>query len=214
MNKGAVFVVSAPSGAGKTTLCRMITDRLQRIEHSISYTTRAPRPGEVDGKDYYFVTKDNFIKMVEAGEFLEWAEVHGNLYGTSKNRLMERVNRGIDVILDIDTQGARQIRKQGIDATFVFILPPSMEVLKKRLVSRGSDTEDVIKRRLKNAIKEIADYKQYDYVIINDKLETAFEELKAVVLSRRVSISNIDHRWIEEHFLNTRSRVQGAGDSF
>jgi len=214
MNKGAVFVVSAPSGAGKTTLCRMITDRLQRIEHSISYTTRAPRPGEVDGKDYYFVTKDNFIKMVEAGEFLEWAEVHGNLYGTSKNRLMERVNRGIDVILDIDTQGARQIRKQGIDATFVFILPPSMEVLKKRLISRGSDTEDVIKRRLKNAIKEIADYKQYDYVIINDKLETAFEELKAVVLSRRVSISNIDHRWIEEHFLNTRSRVQGAGDSF
>ncbi len=214
MNKGAVFVVSAPSGAGKTTLCRMITDRLQRIEHSISYTTRAPRPGEVDGKDYYFVTKDNFIKMVEAGEFLEWAEVHGNLYGTSKNRLMERVNRGIDVILDIDTQGARQIRKQGIDATFVFILPPSMEVLKKRLISRGSDTEDVIKRRLKNAIKEIADYKQYDYVIINDKLETAFEELKAVVLSRRVSISNIDHRWIKEQFLNTGSRVQGAGDSF
>ena len=205
MNRGAIFVVSAPSGAGKTTLCRMLTRRLQRIEHSISYTTRSPRPGEIDGKDYYFVDRDEFMKMVESGEFLEWAEVHGNLYGTSKDRLMERVNRGIDVILDIDTQGARQIRKQGIDATFVFILPPSMEVLKERLVNRGADTEEVIKRRLKNAIKEITDYKQYDYVIINDKLESAFEELKAVVLSRRVSISNIDHQWIREQFLNTGS---------
>lgn len=207
MNRGSVFIVSAPSGAGKTTLCRMLTERLQNIEHSISYTTRKPRPGEINGRDYYFVSKDEFMEMVGKGEFLEWAEVHGNLYGTSKRRLMESIQGGIDVILDIDTQGAKQIRHQGIEATFVFILPPSMDVLRERLIKRASDTEEVIKRRLQNAVQEIADYRLYDYVIINDKLETAFEELKAVVLSRRVSISNIDHHWIEEQFLNTRSRA-------
>ncbi len=206
MNRGSIFIVSAPSGAGKTTLCKMITERLQSIEHSISYTTRKPRPGEIDGRDYYFVNKNEFMRMVEAGEFLEWAEVHGNLYGTSKTKLLERVNQGIDVILDIDTQGAKQIRQQGVEATFIFILPPSMDVLKKRLINRRSDSEDVIKRRLQNAIDEIADYKLYDYVIINDILEVAFEELKAVVLSKRVSISNVNHDWINEQFLKSRVR--------
>ena len=205
MNRGSIFIVSAPSGAGKTTLCRMITERLKGIEHSISYTTRAPRPGEVNGRDYYFVDREEFMRMVEGGEFIEWAEVHGNLYGTSKRRLMERIEQGMDVILDIDTQGARQIRQQALEATFIFIMPPSMEVLKQRLLNRGSDSEDVIKKRLKNALDEIADYKHYDYVIINDILEDAFDELKAVILSRRVSISKVDHQWIKEQFLNTES---------
>ncbi|RMG71001.1 MAG: guanylate kinase, partial [Nitrospirae bacterium] len=195
------FIVSAPSGAGKTTLCRMLTQRLKAIEHSVSYTTRKPRPGEVDGRDYYFVDEKHFMELVHKGEFIEWAEVHGNLYGTSKTKLTERIQKGIDVILDIDTQGARQIREKEIDATFVFVLPPSMEVLRERLQNRRSDSEEVIRRRLAKAVEEIADYKYYDYVIINDKLDEAFEELKAIVLSRRVRIDSVDHQWIERQFL-------------
>ncbi len=200
-NKGNIFIISAPSGAGKTTLCRMILEQLDDIEFSISYTTRPPRPGEVDGRDYYFVSKDEFMQMVQEGEFIEWAEVHGNLYGTSKKRLLERVSKGIDVLLDIDTQGAAQIKEKGLEAVYIFILPPSLKALRERLVGRASDPEDVINRRLKKAVEEIAAYKMYNYVIINDKLDEAFEQLKAVVLSKRVAIESIDTDWIEETFL-------------
>ncbi len=200
-NKGNIFIISAPSGAGKTTLCRMILEQLDDIEFSISYTTRPPRPGEVDGRDYYFVSKDEFMQMVQEGEFIEWAEVHGNLYGTSKKRLLERVSKGIDVLLDIDTQGAAQIKEKGLEAVYIFILPPSLSVLRERLEGRASDSEDVINRRLKKAVEEIAAYKMYNYVIINDKLDEAFELLKAVVLSKRVAIESIDTDWIEETFL-------------
>ncbi|NOX20726.1 MAG: guanylate kinase [Nitrospirae bacterium] len=200
-NKGNIFIISAPSGAGKTTLCRMILEQLDDIEFSISYTTRPPRPGEVDGRDYYFVSKDEFMQMVQEEEFIEWAEVHGNLYGTSKKRLLERVSKGIDVLLDIDTQGAAQIKEKGLEAVYIFILPPSLSVLRERLEGRASDSEDVINRRLKKAVEEIAAYKMYNYVIINDKLDEAFELLKAVVLSKRVAIESIDTDWIEETFL-------------
>ena len=179
----------------------MLIERVSDIEFSVSYTTRPPRPGEVEGRDYFFVSKDEFMKMVHNGEFIEWAEVHGNLYGTSKKRLLERVSEGRDIILDIDTQGAAQIKKTGLDAVYIFILPPSLETLRERLVGRRSDPEDVIQRRLKKAVEEISAYKMYNYVIINDKLDAAFEELKAVVLSKRVALENIDHHWIEETFL-------------
>ncbi|NOZ25299.1 MAG: guanylate kinase [Nitrospirae bacterium] len=198
--KGSIFIVSAPSGAGKTTLCKRLTEVMPRIVHSISYTTRQAREGEVDGRDYFFVDESRFMKMVGAGEFLEWAEVHGNLYGTSRTRLFETVQEGIDVILDIDTQGAAQIRQKGIDATFIFVLPPSMDILKERLSSRRTDSEDVIARRLEKAREEIGDYRLYDYVIVNDRLDVALNELGSVVLSKRLHISRVDHGWIKETF--------------
>ncbi|NOY38979.1 MAG: guanylate kinase [Nitrospirae bacterium] len=198
--KGSIFIVSAPSGAGKTTLCRRLTEVVPRIVHSISYTTRQARKGEVDGKDYFFVDEDRFMRMVGAGEFLEWAEVHGNLYGTSRVKLFEMIQGGIDVILDIDTQGAAQIRQKGIDATFIFIMPPSLETLKERLMSRKTDSEQVILLRLKKAREEIDDYRLYDYVIVNERLEVALNELGAVILSGRLHISRIDHEWVKKTF--------------
>lgn len=198
--KGSILIVSAPSGAGKTTLCRRLTEVVPRIVHSISYTTRQAREGEVEGRDYFFVDEEWFMRMVADGEFLEWAEVHGNLYGTSRVKLFEIMEGGIDVILDIDTQGAAQIRQKGIDATFIFVLPPSLEILRKRLMSRKTDSEEVILRRLKKAREEIGDYRLYDYVIVNDDLAVALKELGSVVLSRRLHISRIDHEWIRETF--------------
>ena len=207
--KGSIFIVSAPSGAGKTTLCRKLTEVVPRIVHSISCTTRQAREGEVDGRDYFFVDEERFMRMVADGEFLEWAEVHGNLYGTSRVKLFEMIEGGIDVILDIDTQGAAQIRRKGIDATFIFVLPPSPEILKKRLISRKTDSEEVILRRLKKAREEIGDYRLYDYVIVNDNLDVALNELGAVVLSRRLHISRVDHEWIRATF-----GLEAAGSKF
>jgi len=198
--KGSIFIVSAPSGAGKTTLCKRLTEVMPRLVHSISYTTREAREGEVDGRDYFFVDEGRFMRMVGAGEFLEWAEVHGNLYGTSRAKLFEMIQGGIDVILDIDTQGAAQIRQKGIDATFIFVLPPSMETLKERLMSRKTDSEQVILRRLEKAREEIGDYRLYDYVIVNDSLDVALDELGAVVLSKRLHISRVDHEWVKKTF--------------
>ncbi len=200
MKKGSIFIVSAPSGAGKTTLCKRLTGVVPRVVHSISYTTRQAREGEVDGRDYFFVDEDRFMRMVADGEFLEWAEVHGNLYGTSRARLFEVIQGGTDVILDIDIQGAAQIRQKGIDATFIFVLPPSLEILRKRLISRRTDSEKVILRRLKKAKEEIGDYRLYDYVIVNDSLDVALNELGSVVLSKRLHISRVDHEWIRVTF--------------
>ncbi len=198
--KGSIFIVSAPSGAGKTTLCRRLTEVVPRIVHSISYTTRQAREGEVEGRAYFFVDEERFMRMVAGGDFLEWAEVHGNLYGTSRVKLFEMIEGGIDVILDIDIQGAAQVRQKGIDATFIFVLPPSLEILEKRLISRKTDSEKVILRRLKKAKEEIGDYMLYDYVIVNDSLDVALNELGSVVLSKRLHISRVDHEWIKETF--------------
>jgi guanylate kinase len=155
--EGILFVVSAPSGAGKTTLCKGITDSLENLTHSISYTTRTPRPGEVDGRDYYFVTSERFKDMVQAGDFAEHAKVHANLYGTSKRVLNDMIKEGVDVILDIDTQGARQIKEHYAAAIFVFIMPPSMSILEERLRNRRSDREDEIRKRMQRAADEIRD---------------------------------------------------------
>ncbi len=202
--KGLVFVVSAPSGAGKTTLCQKITGVLPNLQHSVSYTTRPPRPGEVDGKSYFFVEEARFQKMVEKNEFVEWAEVHGHLYGTSREALMNLVEKGIDVILDIDSQGAMQIKKRHKEGVFIYILPPSFEDLKKRLMERRSDPPEEIKRRLKKAKEEIWNYREYYYLIINDDFKKAFRELEAIILAERIRMKRMDLAWIEENFIKCK----------
>lgn len=198
--KGDVFVVSAPSGAGKTTLCQRLLNMIEGITFSVSYTTRVPRPEEVDGTDYFFVSEAEFRKMADAGEFAEWAQVHGNLYGTSKEKLEEALERGTDILLDIDVQGARQLRDSYPEGIFIFVLPPSMDILSERLRGRMSDTPEVIAGRLRKAVDEIRDYGQYNYVIVNNILEQALRELGAIVISRRLSSARVDREWVEKNF--------------
>jgi guanylate kinase len=186
---GILYIISAPSGAGKTSLCREIIDIFPELRHSISFTTRAPRAGEVHGTDYFFVSRDEFMAMVAAGEFAEWAEVHGNCYGTALSTLVESSRKGIDVILDIDCQGARQLKKKYDAGVFIFILPPDFDELRRRLDGRSSDAPDVIERRLENATGEIRECRWYDYVIVNDHFPRAVEELKAVVMAERCRVS-------------------------
>jgi guanylate kinase len=196
--EGLLFVVSAPSGAGKTSLCRALTGSLENLTHSISYTTRRPRPMEIDGRDYYFVTEDRFRDMVKAGDFAEWAQVHSNYYGTSKRLLDEMMGEGIDVILDIDTQGARQIKEKYLRAVFIFILPPSIEILEERLRNRRSDDEEEIRKRMQRARDEIRDYRMYDYIIVNRDFERALSELRSIVIGERCRTRLIDQSWIED----------------
>ncbi|MEK6678353.1 MAG: guanylate kinase [Nitrospirota bacterium] len=198
--KGLLIVVSAPSGAGKTTLCKEISRALPNLQHSISYTTRKPRPNETDGVHYFFVTQEKFNKMIKDKEFAEWAVVHGNLYGTSKKQLSEMMDGGIDVILDIDSQGAMQIKENWGNGVFVYILPPSFDDLRRRLTERNSDATNEIKKRLENAKKEIPYYKRYNYVIINDKFEKALEDLKSIITSERLKIDKFNTDMIDEKF--------------
>jgi guanylate kinase len=181
--EGMVLIISAPSGAGKTTLCRHLLEIFPAMQESISYTTRQPRQGEVHGVDYYFVTRDVFMKMVDQDAFAEWAEVHGNLYGTALSSLKEARTNGIDMLLDIDCQGAMKLKEQFEGGCYVFILPPSMEELRRRLDNRSSDTPDVIEKRIVRAAEEIKEARWYDYIIINDSLEKALDELAAIVIS-------------------------------
>ncbi|OIO31681.1 MAG: guanylate kinase [Nitrospirae bacterium CG_4_10_14_3_um_filter_44_29] len=205
-NRGRLFIISAPSGAGKTTLCQNLSSLMPNLRHSVSYTTRRIRHGEVNNRDYTFIKEDVFRRMAGKDEFVEWAEVHGNLYGTSRKRLEAMLNKGIDVILDVDIQGARQIRKKYKNGIYIFILPPSPRALKERLKKRRCNSKEEIQRRLKRAVDEIRDYKKYDYVIINRVLDTALEELKAIIVSEKFRIENTDSLWIEKNFL--RRRVQ------
>lgn len=199
--RGDLFVVSAPSGAGKTTLCKLITEKKPDLKHSISYTTRRRRPGEIDGIDYKFVTEEEFSRMVEEGEFVEWARVHGNYYGTAEKSLRQMLDTGIDALLDIDTQGAKQLREKFPEAVFIFILPPSFAELKKRLTERMSESPGDVRRRLENARKEIREYKIYDYVIVNDRLEDALCRLECIVSTRRASTRKVDPEWVVRNFL-------------
>jgi guanylate kinase len=182
-----LLILSSPSGAGKTTLTRMLQERHPELTFSVSHTTRKPRAGEVDGKDYHFVDRAKLESMIAADAFLEWAEVHGNLYGTSVAEI-ERAKampgcRGI--IFDIDYQGARQIRAKLPDVVSVFILPPSMDELERRLRGRNSDAEDVVQKRFAAAKREIDHYAFFDYLIVNDVLDEAFERLRGVILAER-----------------------------
>ena len=189
--KGILFIISAPSGAGKTTLCKEVIDIFPDLRHSVSYTTRQARPGEEHGRDYCFVPKEEFERMVTAGEFAEWAEVHGNLYGTALKTLEEYGEKGIDVILDIDCQGARQLKSSHEGGVFIFVLPPSYNELRRRLDSRDSDSSDVIDRRIECAASEIKESRWYDYIIVNDVVSKAVEELKSVILAERCRTSRV-----------------------
>jgi guanylate kinase len=181
-----VFMVVAPSGAGKSSLVNELLLREPGIRLSVSYTTRAPRPGETDGREYHFVAVDEFQRRKSQGEFLESAEVHGNFYATSKKQIAERLTEGLDVLLEIDWQGARQVKSLFPDAVSVFILPPSIEALDERLHKRGQDSPAVIKRRLIAAGSEIARAPEFDYIIINEDFDTALAQLNAVVTASRL----------------------------
>ena len=183
--KGLLIVISAPSGTGKTTLTHMLLKEFPNMEFSVSYTTRKPRPGEVNGKDYFFVDRETFERMIEEGDFLEWAEVYGNLYGTSKSQVIKALNEGKDILLDIDTQGALQVKRNFPEAVLIFILPPSFKELERRLRSRGTDDEETIERRLKIARVEVERAPLYDYIVVNDRLEKAYEKLKSIVIAEK-----------------------------
>ena len=183
---GHLYVVAAPSGAGKTTLVRLLFENDPEIRVSISTTTRAPRPGEEDGREYHFVDVESFLEMVSRGEFLEWAEVHGNYYGTSKRWIEAQMSAGTDVLLEIDWQGAQQVRKSFPQAVGIFILPPSLEALKQRLSGRGTDSAEIIARRIAAARDEMRHVDEFDYVIINDDLQRALGNLISVVSASRL----------------------------
>jgi len=184
--KPLVFIISAPSGSGKSTLTNEILKLVPNLDFSISYTTRAPRGSEQNGKQYHFVKMDEFNRMVAAGEFLEYANVHGNCYGTAREFLRQAGRGGHDLLLDIDVQGAAQIKRNLTDAISIFVLPPDRGTLEWRLRNRKEDPEDVIQRRLLTATREIEEYDKYDYVLINDQLEKSIERLQAIVLSERL----------------------------
>lgn len=196
-----MFIISAPSGAGKTTLCSEILNKVDNLRLSVSFTTRAPREGEVNNRDYTFIAEKEFRDMIAGGEFVEWAEVHGNLYGTSGKRLEELMKEGFDVLLDIDTQGAKQIRDSFREGIYIFVLPPSMTVLRERIEKRGSNTPEDMERRLRRAVDEIKDYALYEYVIVNDVLKESLSGLEAVITSERLRSNKIDPDWIKENFL-------------
>ncbi|MBR0567225.1 guanylate kinase [Azoarcus sp. L1K30] len=191
---GNLFIVTAPSGAGKTTLVRGLLERDSQVQLSVSYATREPRPGEVNGREYHFVDVPTFRGLRDRGEFLEWAEVHGNYYATSKVWLKEQIALGRDTLLEIDWQGAQQVRKVFPDAVGVFILPPSLEELESRLRGRGTDSDDVINRRLLGARGEMRHVAEFDYVIINNELHVALEDLVAVVRASRLRNANQHQR--------------------
>ena len=183
--EGVLYVISAPSGAGKTTLCKEVIDLFKNLRHSVSFTTREKRPGEVHGQDYFFIGREEFQQMVTAGKFAEWAEVHGNCYGTAIDTLEECRNAGIDLLLDIDCQGARQLKDSYDGGVFIFILPPNYHELRRRLETRNTDHAEVIERRLQGAAAEIRESRWYDYIIVNDQFSRSVEELKAVLIAEQ-----------------------------
>lgn len=191
--RGTVIVISAPSGAGKSTIIRRLKEELDNIVFSVSYTTRPKRQGEINGVDYYFVSEDVFKRMVERGEFLEYAKVYGHYYGTPLKQVLDAIEAGKDVILDLDHQGARAVRNALPDAVLVFIFPPSIEALRERLKQRKTDSEEVIETRLRNAMMEIEASTEYDYWVLNDDIEKALNEVKAIVIAERCRRTN--YRW-------------------
>jgi len=178
--KARVFVISAPSGAGKTTLVRQVLEQFPHLSYSISHTTRKPRKGEIHGKDYFFTDKKGFQTLIDQDQWIEWAQVYGNFYGTSKIFVEEKLTAGDSLLLDLDVQGAKQVMAAGFALVSIFIMPPSIEVLQQRLESRGTDSKQVILQRMENAAKEIQERSLYDYVINNDDLDQAIVDLYAI----------------------------------
>lgn len=188
MAEGLLVVVSGPSGCGKGTICKELLKRNKDMSISISATTRKPRKGEVDGENYFFLTEEIFKSMINKNEFLEYAHVHGNFYGTPKKFVLEKIENGENVFLEIDVQGALQIKEIYPDGVFIFILPPSMEELKNRIKKRGTESEDDIKRRYKNAFEEVKYIKKYDYLVINDKVIEAVEKIESIISAEKCSV--------------------------
>lgn len=183
MSGGKIFVISAPSGSGKTTVIKKLLKKLKTLYFSISFTTRKKRKGEMEGKDYYFISEDKFKKMIKNKELLEWANVHNNFYGTGKNEILKRIKKGQNVLLDIDIQGSIKIKKKYPESIHIFLLPPSYEELEKRLRGRGDLNEKNIKIRLKNAKKEIKKWKNYDYIVLNDNVKNAVDLISSIIKS-------------------------------
>ena len=186
--KGMIIIVSAPSGAGKTSICNSLIKSDKNIVYSISTTTRQPRKGEKNGKEYFFVDNKKFKDMVKKNLFVEYAKVHNYFYGTSKKMLEETLNKGKDILLDIDVQGAIKIKKQYKDALMIFITTPTLKILKERLIKRNKDSMDVINTRVKNAKKELTYLPRYDYLVLNDKLDISIENVKSIIKAERLSI--------------------------
>jgi len=190
-SRGLLFIVSAPSGAGKTTLVERLVEQTPHLKMSRSYTSRPARSGEIDGVDYNFITRAIFEQMIAAGEFLEWADVFGNLYGTRTSDTELMLAGGDDVVLVIDVQGERQIRRRGIEATTVFVMPPSAEVLERRLRGRSKDSEAAMQRRLGTAREEVAAFSEYDFIVVNDELTAAVDRLRCIIVSERARLKRM-----------------------
>lgn len=199
--RGILFIISAPSGTGKTTLCKQLTANIPGLWHSISYTTRSPRAGEEHGREYFFTDEPTFQSMIDRHEFVEWARVYGHLYGTPRKTLADKIDQGIDVLLEIDVQGALQVKKKFDDAVSIFILPPSMTVLRQRLQSRASDTTEEIQRRLQKVKEEVWSYREYGYIVRNDDLTRSLRDLENIFLGERLKTKRLDMTWIENNFI-------------
>lgn len=197
-HKGKLFIISGPSGAGKGTICKRLIEET-KVELSVSMTTRQPRAGEVEGRSYYFTTKEAFLKNVEADGFLEWAEVYGNYYGTPKAKVDEKLAAGIDVVLEIDIQGALNVKEVYPEGIFIFILPPSMAELRKRITGRGSETEASLKLRLSQTLKEVSYIDKYDYCVVNGELEEAVTRVKSIVIAEHSRVSRNIYKLIEQY---------------
>ena len=199
MNKGLALVISGPSGSGKDTLIGHLTDELDGLCYSVSATTRPPRDGEIDAQDYFFISREEFEEQIRRGAFLEWAQIYGDYYGTPLEFVNERRERGLDVILKIDVQGAGQIRRADTEAVFIFIAPPSMEELRRRIQGRGTETAEAIEKRFQTAVREVQEAVSYDYIVVNDRIPEAVSQLKAVIQAEK---SRVQRMWpaLEELF--------------
>ncbi len=201
MERGLLIVVSGASGTGKGTVCKKILDDMPQVAYSISATTRPARPGEVDGREYYFLSRDEFTAWIDGGKFLEFAEVYGNFYGTPLNKIEERLNRGEDILLEIDVQGALNVKRKCPDGVYIFLLPPSLHELKRRIEGRGTETPESLRRRLANAVAEIEIGREYTYVVVNDSVERAAAQIEAIIAAEKCRVErNADKFSLEEVF--------------
>lgn len=196
VHTGKLFIISGPSGAGKGTICKQLVDETD-VKVSVSMTTRSPRPGEEDGISYYFTSQDDFRAKIENGGLLEYAQVYGNFYGTPKQQVIDRLSQGIDVVLEIDIQGALKVKESYPNGVFIFILPPSMAELRKRITGRGSETEEAINLRLGETLKEVSYIDKYDYCVVNGELEEAVSRVKAIVIAEHSRVSQNVYKLIE-----------------
>ncbi len=200
VRQGIPFVISGPSGAGKTSILRRVLESDPRVRFSVSHTTRAPRPGEIEGQDYFFVDEERFRQLIDQDAFLEWADYQDNLYGTSRAAVAGPTREGFDLILEVEVQGARQLREHGQGAVFVFLIPPSMDILEQRLRSRGSDGEDVVRKRLERAREELREIHGYCYVVVNADMEQAVRDFLHIIAACRLERERVLPLWSDMDF--------------